>query len=411
MNRSFDVKAELAARKPIKLKNLLIIALRNLVFRKLRNGLTITGVVIGIGSVVMLLSLGLGLRNLVTSQVVGSKSIKTIDVVSSKSDVLPIDQHSYDQIKSIKHVTLLAHTYSSPGTVSFNDSNTGAAVFAADQNYLEISSLKLQAGDALVFKQENDVIVNTSVVKAIGLAEAKAAIGKSIKITTEIKKAKGEMVSLEKSFTIRSVVESGPGTELFISDKLFGRHNPASYAQVKVVADDRDNVAGVREQIEGLGFNTNSPLDTLAQIDQVFQIFNIILVGFGGIGMVIAVLGMINTLTISLLERTKEIGLLITMGARPNDISRLFVVEAVMLSLIGGIIGVCGAGLLGTLINQYYSHMAASRGVNMPIGFFSMPFYLVIGALVFITLVGIAVVFYPARRASRINPVEVLRHD
>ncbi len=410
MKRSFNVKAELASRKPIKLKNLMIIALRNLSFRKLRNGLTIAGVVIGIGSVVMLLSLGLGLRDLVRKQVVGSKSIKTIDVVSSKSDVLPIDQRGLDQIKSIKHVIAVAQTYSSPGTVSYNDSNTGAAVFAASQSYLEASSLKVIAGDRLAFNSDSDVVVNTSVTKAIGLTD-KDAIGKNIKITTEIKKANSESSILDKNFTIRSVVETGTGTELFIADKLFARYNPASFAQLKVMVDDRAAVPEVRNQIEGLGLATNSPLDTLAQIDQVFRIFNFILVGFGGIGMLIAVLGMLNTLTISLLERTKEIGLLITMGARPPDINRLFLIEAMLLSLIGGVIGVAGAWALGLIVNQYYGHLAASRGVNMPIGFFSMPLYLVAGALVFIALVGVAVVFYPARRASRINPVDVLRHE
>lgn len=410
MKRSFDIRRELAARRSVKMESLLIIAWRNLAFRKLRNGLTITGVVIGIGSVVMLLSLGLGLRNLVTSQVVGSKSIKTIDVVSAKSDVLPIDQRSHDQIKSIKHVVTLARTYSSPGSVSYNDSNTGVAVFAASQSYLETSSLKINAGDKLAFNNDDDVIINTTVAKAIGLTD-KDAIGKTIKITTEIKKKDNQVATLDKNFTIRSVVESGPGTELFINEKLFARQNPVSLAQLKVVVDERENVSAVREQIEGLGFSTNSPLDTLAQIDQVFRIFNLILVGFGGIGMIIAVLGMLNTLTISLLERTKEIGLLITMGARPPDINRLFMIEAVLLSLIGGVIGVFGAWLLGLIVNLYLIHMAGTRGVSLTIGFFAMPLYLVFGALIFIVLVGMAVVFYPARRASRINPVEVMRHD
>lgn len=410
MKRSFDIRRELAARRSVKMESLLIIAWRNLAFRKLRNGLTITGVVIGIGSVVMLLSLGLGLRNLVTSQVVGSKSIKTIDVVSAKSDVLPIDQRSHDQIKSIKHVVTLARTYSSPGSVSYNDSNTGVAVFAASQSYLETSSLKINAGDKLAFNNDDDVIINTTVAKAIGLSD-KDAIGKTIKITTEIKKKDNQVATLDKNFTIRSVVESGPGTELFINEKLFARQNPVSLAQLKVVVDERENVSAVREQIEGLGFSTNSPLDTLAQIDQVFRIFNLILVGFGGIGMIIAVLGMLNTLTISLLERTKEIGLLITMGARPPDINRLFMIEAVLLSLIGGVIGVFGAWLLGLIVNLYLTHMAGTRGVSLTIRFFAMPLYLVLGALIFIVLVGMAVVFYPARRASRINPVEVLRHD
>ena len=97
-----------------------------------------------------------------------------------------------------------------------------------------------------------------------------------------------------------------------MSSQPFTNNEVAQYGQVKVETDVRANVAAVRKQIAGLGLTTASPLDTLDQINTIFTIFTFVVAGFGGIGMVIAVLGMFNTLTISLLERTSELGLMIT---------------------------------------------------------------------------------------------------
>lgn len=411
MKPSASIEAQIKARQSITTPMIIVFALRNLLYRKLRNSLTILGVVIGVGSIVLLLSLGLGLRNLVTKQVVGSKSVKTIDVVSQKSEIVPIDQRKIDQIKAISQVSQVAWTYSSPGTISYNDSNTGVAVFAANQGYIDLSSLKVSAGSVPMISREDEVVINSTVAKAIGFNDDKAAIGKSITVISDVKSADNKTTTINKKFTIRSVVESGKGAELFISDSIFRAARPSAYSQLKVVATGREHVESIRSQIESLGLNTTSPLDTLKQIDQVFSIFNIILVGFGGIGMIIAILGMLNTLTISLLERTKEIALLMTMGARGYDINRMFIIEAILISLIGGVLGILAAGTIGMVVDQYYRYNAATRGVNISVSFFSMPLALIAGALVFIVLVGVAVVIYPAFRASRINPVNILRRE
>src|SRR5206468_3453072 len=106
-----------------------------------------------------------------------------------------------------------------------------------------------------------------------------------------------------------------------------------------------------RKQIESMGFLTTSPIDTIEQINQMFKFFNVLLAGFGAIGMIVAVLGMFNTLTISLLERTKEVGLMITLGGRNRDMRKLFIFEAVLLSVAGAVIGIVSAIILGQIIN------------------------------------------------------------
>ena len=140
-------------------------------------------------------------------------------------------------------------------------------------------------------------------------------------------------------------------------------------------------------------------------------ILQMVFIGFGGIGMVIAILGMFNTLTISLLERTREIGLLIEFGARRRDIKRLFIIESLMLSILGGLIGLISAFMLGKIADVAISSFARSRGVQESVSAFMVTPQLAIMTLVLSALFGLAVVYFPARRASRIDPIDALRYE
>lgn len=397
-------------RKPIKLPILILLAGRNLNFRKLRSSLTIAGVVIGIGSMVFLLSLGLGVRDLVSKQVIGNSSVKTIDVTSPKSSVLLIDRGALNQIKGFSGVAQVGETYSFVGDMAYQGASTTLAVFAASPSYIELSSLRQQAGSIAPLNGD-EAYLNSTAAKAIGFNNPKTAIGQTVQVKSEVESADGKKATLSRDVKIKAVVSTGRGSEVIISDNQVKTYQPRSFNQLKVVAKNRESVPEIRKQIEALGFSTASPLDTLAQINDVFRFFNIILVAFGGIGMIIAILGMFNTLTISLLERTNEIALLLSIGARGKDITALFVFEALALSLIGGVIGIIGAGLLGVVIDQVFGRLAASRGVSGQFSFFSMPIMLIVGALLFVCFVGFLVVLYPTYRAAHIDPIDVLHHD
>ena len=196
-----------------------------------------------------------------------------------------------------------------------------------------------------------------------------------------------------------------------MSSQPFTNNEVAQYGQVKVDTDVRANVAAVRKQIAGLGLTTSSPLDTLDQINTIFTIFTFVVAGFGGIGMVIAVLGMFNTLTISLLERTSELGLMITMGARKADIQRLLIFESSLLSVTGGLGGLFLAWFIGQGINFGLTRLANGKGVTGTIHAFSVTPLLVLITLALTICVGLAVAYYPSRRAARINPIDALRHE
>lgn len=394
----------------LRLRIIVYMAYRNLVSRRLRTVLTAGGVLIGIGAIAFLVSLGLGLQNLVTKQVIGSKSVTAIDVTPPSSRIVELNPTNLSKIRQIPHVSSVAKSYALAAKVVLGSSATDAVVYGDDFDYLQLSSLHLATSGSLRL-EDGDILVNNSLLKLIGITNPDKANGRVLHLDIQIPQTDGTKRTLSADGTIRGVVDTSAGSEIFMPDTFFSNAGLSAYSQVKVVADSESNVAGVRKGIEALGFTTSSPLDTLAQINQVFTFFNFILAGFGGIGMLIAVLGMFNTLTISLLERTREIALMISLGARRKDIRRLFIAEAVGLAILGGVAGLAAAWLLGAAINFLLTSVAHNRGVTETVSIFSMPWWLFVGTIGLVVVVALLVVAYPAWRAVRVNPIDALRHE
>lgn len=384
-------------------------SIRNLNFKKFRSSLTILGVVIGIGSVFLLLSFGIGLQQLVQKQIIGSESIKTIDISSAHSAVIKLNAASIKRFKSFPNVEEVAKTFSRAGKIGYKNAVVDSVVFGADTSFIKLSNLKLVAGKELKPDNTKEVLLNTSLLSSMGIKKPGQAVGQDIQLS--IPQTSDQDPKFSQTFKIVGIIDSGSGAEVFTSDKTFSSAGFKDYNQAKLVVDQESHIPKVRTQVEALGFDTSSPVDTLNQVNQVFKFFNFILLGFGGIGMIIAIVGMLNTLTISLLERTQEIGLMVSLGARKQDMKKLFITEALVMSMIGGIIGMAGATLLGFLVDVFLNQLAHSRGVSQSFSVFATPWWLILSILVFITLVGFAVVYVPARRASKINPIDALRHE
>lgn len=402
-------------RGTIKWASLINIALKNLFYKQLRTSLTILGVIIGVGAVVFLLAFGYGLRDVVTRQVVDSSSIRTIDVESAKSQLVPLNQNIVKQINGMSDVASVARIFSVAGSISYNNSSTESVLYAVDQGYFNLVNPKVASGSAPRFSNDDSVYVNTSYVKAIGQKTNQDMIGKKIlvsfKAPIRTKDGKASTETQEQKVTVKvsGVLDTGSGAEVYVSSSVFTAAGYENASQIKVLADDKKNVPAVQSKIEALGLVTNSPLSTLEQINQVFVFLNLLFLAFGGIGLIIAVLGMFNTLTISLLERTREIGLMIALGARQKDIRRLFMIEAIGLSLIGGILGLIGAFVSSKLADFILNSFAKSRGVSEAFTVFTFSPFLILGVLAFSTFLGLIVVYLPAKRAAGINPIEALR--
>lgn len=391
---------------------LMRLAYKNLFFKKLRTTLTVMGVVIGIGSIVFLLSFGFGLQDLVNKQVIGSSSVQTIDVTTPRSKILKLNQEVVSQVKGMAGVKTVAKSYNTAGRIKLHGSQTESVVYGVNSEFIDLSSLQFTSGTSLDNKNNDEAVINSSLAKALSISDTSKVKNQKLSVSFDaINSTTGEKKVVTKDVAIQGIYESDARSEVFIPSLHFESAGVTDATQLKVVVDKKDQVAPVRKAIESLGFTTTSPLDTIDQINQFFTLLRFILLGFGGIGMVIAILGMFNTLTISLLERTREIALMISLGARKQDIRRLFFVEALLLSLLGGFLGVLGAvlfGMIGNLVLNTYAH---HNGVKEHVSAFVVSPSLAGIILLLSALIGLIVVYFPARRAAQINPIEALHNE
>ncbi len=183
------------------------------------------------------------------------------------------------------------------------------------------------------------------------------------------------------------------------------------YDAAVVRVTDPVHLTEVRSKITGLGFGSFSIVDELDQIRLVFLIIDSVLGLLGGISLLVASFGIANTMIMSILERTREIGIMKAIGAEDREIKLIFFVEAAVIGLTGGVIGVLLAWGIDELANYLaYRFILKPQGATF-VDFFSIPPYLWIGAILFALLVSIIAALYPASRAARIDPVRALRHD
>lgn len=386
---------------------ILQMAIANLSFKRFRSAVTILAVVIGIGSIYLLVSFGMGLQNLVQGEIIGNQSINTIDITPANSSIIKLSPENMSRIKSINHITDVSGIYMRASQVTLDGSSVDLVAYGVDSLYLGLSNLNLVAGSLLDPDKDNQLVINKSLLEAVGIKDFNGAVGKEMSVNFALQ---GEN-SKDKKMRITGIIDSGSGSEIFVSQRVFKESGVENYTQAKAVVDERINITDARRSIESLGYETTSPVDTIDQINEVFRVFNVLLIGLGSTGMFIAILGMLNTLTVSLLERTREIALMITIGARPKDMQRLFMTEAVTLSLTGGVVGISIATVVGAAINLVLNQMAYDRGVTESFSLFAFSPLLIVSTLSFMIVMGVIVSFVPARRAAKINPITALHQE
>ncbi|NCD25965.1 MAG: FtsX-like permease family protein [Deltaproteobacteria bacterium] len=383
------------------------LTLSDLMFKRFRSVLTIVGVMIGIGTIYMLLSLGLGLQSLVQKQVTDGKSINTVDISSASSKVIALNAESLERIAAIPHVREVSGTYAASSRLTIDGGDADVVAYGVDAMYLSVTNIGVGAGRMIDPAHRDEIVISKSLLDAVGIHDAAGGIGKQVHIKVEVSSG----VTIDKPLTLVGVVDKASGSQAYLSASLFRDAGATTYAQAKALVDERSSIGTVRSGIESLGFTTSSPIDTIEQVDQFFRIFNALMVGFGSLGMLIAILGMVNTLTVSLFERTKEIALMITIGARPKDMRRLFIAEAITLSFVGGIAGIGTATGLGWVVDLVLNQLARSRGASEAFTVFAAPAWMTVATLAFIVVVGFVVALIPARHAARVNPIAALRRE
>ena len=183
------------------------------------------------------------------------------------------------------------------------------------------------------------------------------------------------------------------------------------YDAAVIRVNDPVALTDVRKRLTDLGFGSFSIVDQIEQIKTVFLIIDSALGLLGGISLLVASFGIANTMIMSILERTREIGIMKAIGAEDREIKLIFFFEAAVIGALGGVIGVlAGWGMDGLANRLAYRFILKPQGASY-IDFFSLPPWLSVSAIAFALVVSILAALYPAARAARIDPVRALRHD
>lgn len=222
--------------------------------------------------------------------------------------------------------------------------------------------------------------------------------------------AQSRVLSRETEYKVVGVIDDAEKQYFYIPFSDMEKLGVSNYSQLKVVLANKDAIKSTRKSVETMGFNTSSAIDTVAQIESFFASLRVILGLIGLIALAVASLGMFNTLTVSLLERTREIGGMKTIGMVSDEIQDLFLAEAMIMGFSGGLGGLLFGYAAGKVSSFIISVFAISKGIGY-LELTYIPTYLVVFILMCSFVVGLFTGLYPAYRARKISALNALRYE
>lgn len=193
-------------------------------------------------------------------------------------------------------------------------------------------------------------------------------------------------------------------------DLLDGHQEKGTYSALKVRLRDMTFLDSAKKSIEDMGLGVFSLADQLQEIRRVFVLLNAALASIGVIALIVAGLGITNTMVMSILERTREIGIMKAIGGGENDIRMIFFIEAAVIGFVGALAGLILGWLVTKVANVVMNAQLIPEGVEA-VDMFYFPIWLILGAILFSILISLLAGFYPAMRAARTDAVKALRHD
>lgn len=381
-----------------------------------RTFFAILGVSLGVGTIVGLVSLGIGMQAIATEQIASFNGLITISVTETENSANPLNDEAVQKIGDIKHVKMASPNITAPAQVTYDNTSTTLVATGLNKDALDFEGVKLATGDA------SGAVMTRAAIKNFSIKNDSDIIGKPITIVlvqASDADSGGSAQSLLNSLkpkqldiTVTGVSDDELlGTVYIPLDKIKSAVNFKSYTSVNAQIDSRKNVASARDEIEKLGYTTKSVVDLIDQVDRVFLISEIILGIIGGVALIVALLGVVNIMTIALLERTHEIGILKSLGATNKDVKKIFSTEASLFGLIGGSIGVMLAWLAGLGINKLLNWMIQSSGGGESATLFIVPIGFAIVMIFISYFVAIIAGWYPARHAGKLSAMEALRYE
>lgn len=399
----------------MKLIYIILISFHNLMDRKIRSILTISGVIIGVAAIVFLMSIGYGFERMTTQQISSPNALFVFDASIDDSDLVAIEDKDLSSIKNLKNVEQVEPGFIIAGKAKNGPVKTDVSINGYSREFIDLAEIKLLRGKAFESEAKDKVLISTGALNLLNISKddfEKASVSVDVLADKNLSPTLDDgQVKEIKNLKVEGVIDDDKTPLVILPFKVIKKElNIINYNTAKVKVDDKAQLPEVRRQVEKLGFTTSFIGDTIEQINTFFTIFRYIIGGFGVIAMVVAVLGMFNTLTVSLMERTQEIGILKSNGAQRKDIWRLFLSEALIISFIGGVLGVITGAVTGETVNFIFNIYAKKNG-GEAVDFFYVPITLVFEMILIIVSIGLLTGLYPARRASKIKILDAIKYE
>ncbi|MGQ9927530.1 MAG: ABC transporter permease [Chloroflexaceae bacterium] len=413
-------------------QDMLRTALENLGRRKVRTALTSTGVIVGILTIVTMVSLGVGVQREIRDQfaALGLENVFVRPGQQQEQDfftqfgpampaqpITPEVVSGWERLPGVRGVTARVNLDQVTTLLEFPDGGSRP---------VRVSGLDLIANP---FRAPPVALAGTlgpleqagQVVLAAGAlppgARPEDLPGRRVAIVLRSPRGETERFTL----TVAGV-NDGADSEVqatttdMAAMKAWWFNTPDylaryGYDEAVIRASDVAAAAELVRTLRSQGFRVQSLELILQQANRVFAVINVMLASVGGLALFVASLGIVNTMIMAIYERTREIGTLKAIGASRGDIRGIFMLEAGLIGLIGGAIGIVGGWLIGILLNQVINWYIAREQLPVEGTFFVTPWWLALAALAFAALVGIVAGLYPAARAARLDPLVALRYE
>ena len=419
----------------MKLRDVLKTAFSNLTRHKVRTALTTVGIVVGILTIVTMVSLGIGVqREMMGSfNAVGLETVRIYPVTEQSSSLNPYAEQTrtrlltpalVDQLQARDDVVLVTPSLRLPSGMRISLRLDGREVKVTPwQTGLASIPDPFETGPQLLAGVESapqgGLVVTESTFDPFGYKREDFAglIGRSVELV--LYAPRGESQAFP--FQIAGITENRWGNiSVAVPDRLallqWWNNDPDymahwGYDEMLVRARSLNDAAQIVDWLSGLGFDVESLKTVLDMVNRGMIVLQTMLASVGTLALLVASIGIANTMIMAVYERTKEIGIMKAVGAAPGQIRRLFVVEASMIGLLGGIIGTLFGWLLGKLLNWLILVILRWQEIDVQGTFFVVSWWLVVGALAFAALVGLLAGLYPAARAARLAPLDALRYE
>jgi putative ABC transport system permease protein len=410
-----------SARRGLMLGTSLSSALEALWANRLRSLLTILGVIVGVAAVISVVTLTQGTTAVLNARVANlgtntltifSGSTSTAGARSAAGTQQSLTQADADALTSVAHVVNVSPILSANAQVIAGAQNWNTRVQGVYANFQAIGTWQLAEGSWFSDADESNAqpvaVLGQTVVQNLFIPTGTDPLGQSIMINGQAYQVVGVLQAKGTAgFSNQDDVLYVPFAAA--RERL---NNSNFVSQIQVQVDDVNNVNGVQQAITTLleqrhqlptggpdDFTVRSPTQFVQTAQQSAQTLAVLLIGIAAISLIVGGIGIMNIMLVSVTERTREIGIRMAIGARRGDIRNQFLIEALTLSAGGGVIGIV-IGLIGGL--------ALTRAFQLPFVLSVIAIALAVGVSV---LVGIVFGFYPAVRASRLDPVVALRSE